>query len=283
LFSGDEYIENLTDLVDPFVPAASATTKVWETAIKMNRLRRPCAVVFNKDPSGDLGLYVTARRVARELFELSEEGLVVVERGRISWILDRNVIEISDKIRNIPISSKLYEVVNGIYSDECLSLTDDSGNPVGCITEDSLIRVLVRTIPSELRAGDVASSPIETIDLEAPLLEAIGVMVQRGFRRLVVSDKGIVIGVVVMLDIISKVSEAHIKGNPDEVLIGKSISGIGYEEPLFVPEDTSLVSLAKKLLNTRSKCVLVGSPESPAGIITEKDIIRVIMDSLKDQ
>lgn len=280
--SRGEYIKDLIDLVDPFAPAVNATAKAWEAAVKMSRMRRQCAAVFNKDPSGDLGLYITAKRVAKELFELSEEGLVVVERGRISWVLDRNAIEISDRIRVIKIFSSLYEAVRYIYSDECLSVADESENPVGLITEDSLIRVLARIIPPEMRAGDIASSPIETIDLEAPLLEAIGVMVQRGFRRLVVSDGGKPVGVVIMLDVVSKVSEAHIKGNPDEALIGKSITEIGYEEPLLVPEDTSLISLAKRLLNTRSKCVLVGTPESLVGIVTEKDIIRVIMDLVKE-
>ncbi len=278
--SGGGLITDLVDLVDPFAPAVSASTKLWEAAIRMSRLRRPCAVVFNRDPAGDLGLYITIRRIARELFELSEEGLVVVERGRFSWILDRNAIEFSDKVGSMALSSSLRDVVSRIYSDECVSLTEDSGGSVGFITEDSLIRVLIKAIPPDIRAVDVASSPVETIDLDAPLLEAIGVMVQKGFRRLVVSDRGRIVGVVVMLDIISKVSEAHMMGNPEGALIGKDISGAGYEEPLFVSENTSLISLAKKLLNTRSKCGLVGSPESPIGIVTEKDIIRIIMSSI---
>ncbi|MEM4970418.1 MAG: CBS domain-containing protein [Sulfolobales archaeon] len=271
---------DLLDLIDPFVPAVSLEAKVWEVAIKMSRVRRYCAILFNKDPSGDIGLYVTVKRIAREIFELSEEGIVLVERGKISWALDRRASDISMKIPSVKTTSRSIDVVDGIYSGECIAILSERGDPLGIVSEDSLIRLLLKAIPEDLRASEIASKPVEIIDLEAPLLEAIGIMIQRGFRRLVITSGNRVIGVITMLDIIHKVSEAHIRGDPEAMLVGSGISIIGYEEPIFVSEDTTVVSLAKKLLNTKSKCVLVGDMENLIGIITEKDLIRVIRENI---
>ncbi|MEM1610906.1 MAG: CBS domain-containing protein [Sulfolobales archaeon] len=278
-----DFTIDLLDLIDPFVPAVNLEAKVWEVAVKMSRVRRYCAILFNKDPSGDVGLYITVKRIAKEIFELSEEGIVLVERGRISWALDRRASEISMKIPTVKTSSGSsgsIEAIDGIYSSECIAIVNEKGDPLGIVSEDSLIRILLKAIPQDLRASEIASKPVEIIDLEAPLLEAIGVMIQRGFRRLVITSGNKVIGIVTMLDIIHRVSEAHIRGDPEAILIGGGISSIGYEEPIFVAEDTSVVSLAKKLLNTRSKCVLVGNMENLLGIITEKDLIRVIRENI---
>jgi len=271
---------DLVDLIDPFVPAVSKDAKVWEAVVRMGRLRKYCAVLFEKDPAGDTGLYVTVKRIAREIFELSEEGIVLVERGRISWALDKSVSEVSMNMEMLNLSSYIARAVDGVYSGECVSVVDDRGDVLGIISEDSLIRVLLRAVPQDLRASDIASKPVEFADLEAPLLEVIGVMVQRGFRRMVVASSGRVVGVVTMMDVIQRVSESHIEGDPESLLVGGSISSIGYEEPLFVSEDTSVVSLAKKLLATKSKCALVGDPGAVSGIVTEKDVIRVIRGSI---
>lgn len=271
---------DLLDLIDPFVPAVSIETKVWEVAIKMSRVRRYCAILFSKDPTGDVGLYVTVKRIAREIFELSEEGIVLVERGRISWALDRRASDISMKIPNVKISSGFIDVAEAVYSGECIAVVSERGDPLGVISEDSLIKLMLKAIPQDLKASEIASKPVEVIDLEAPLLEAIGIMIQKGFRRLVITSGNKIVGIVTMLDIIHKVSEAHIKGDPETMLIGSGVSTIGYEEPVFVSEDTSVASLARKLLNTRSKCVLVGDMENLLGIITEKDLIRVIKESI---
>ena len=268
------------DLIDPFAPAVSADSRVWEAAVKMGRVRRPCAVIFIRDPSGDMGLYLTARKVAEEVFELSEEGIVLVERGRISWGLDRRVVEISLKISMVLDTSGISGIVDGVYNSDCVEIVRGDQTPLGVVTEDSLIRVLLRAIPEDMRAEDIASKPIEIIDLDAPLIEAIGVMIQRGFRRLVITSQDRVAGVITMLDIIHRVSESHIRGDPEEILLGSSIGGIGYEGPLFIPENTWVRALAKKLLGTRSKCVLVGSPENPLGIVTEKDLIRIIRENI---
>ncbi|MDT7887808.1 MAG: CBS domain-containing protein [Desulfurococcales archaeon] len=275
-----DFSVDLIDLIDPFVPAVNLEARIWEVAIKMSRVRRYCAILFSKDPSGDTGLYITVKRIAREIFELSEEGIVLVERGRISWALDKVASEVSMKISAIEVSSDLIKAIEGIYGNECISIINERGDSLGVVSEDSLIRVLLKAIPQDLRASDIASRPVEIIDLDAPLLEAIGVMIQRGFRRLVIMSGDKIYGIITMLDVIHRISEEHIGGDPEKLLVGSGISAIGYEEPMFVAEDSSVISLAKRLLNTRSKCVLVGDPGNLSGIITEKDLIRVIRENI---
>lgn len=272
--------EDLVDLVDPFALLVQVDTRIWEASYRMGRSRRVCAGVYDKDPSEDLGLYVTARTIAREIFEISEEGIVVVEKGRISWILEKPVGSIASRARRTGRGAPAWKALREILESDCIIVDDEEGRPVGMVTEDSSIRVLAKMIPEDLTAGDAASRPVETIDPEAPLLEAIGVMVQRGFRRLVLSSGEEPVGIITILDVIQWISDSHREGKLDEALVGGSVQSMGYEKPLVIQATASLASAARKLVETRSRCVLVVGEEG-LGILTEKDLVRTLAEILR--
>ncbi len=68
--------------------------------------------------------------------------------------------------------------------------------PVGTVTErDILRRCLAKGLnPNGMKAESIMSTPIITINPEAPLSEAMTLMVEKNVRRIFVVEKGKIIG-----------------------------------------------------------------------------------------
>jgi len=72
------------------------------------------------------------------------------------------------------------------------------GSPVGIITErDILYKVVAEgSHPSKVTVADVMSSPIETVEENSRVADAISKMSKMGLRRLGVTNKGVLVGLV---------------------------------------------------------------------------------------
>lgn len=83
------------------------------------------------------------------------------------------------------------------------------GHPSGIITEKDLVdRVLARgRDPDRTLAREIMSSPVSVIDPRAEVMEAARKMAKLGVRRLVVVDKGKMVGIVTSRDILSTAPE----------------------------------------------------------------------------
>ena len=70
--------------------------------------------------------------------------------------------------------------------------------PVGIVTErDILYKVVAAgTNPSLAKVREIMSSPVETVDEEATVAEAVAKMTKLGIRRLGVTSKGKIVGMV---------------------------------------------------------------------------------------
>ncbi len=82
---------------------------------------------------------------------------------------------------------------------------DRKGKPVGIITErDIVIRVASKNfLPSKVKAKAAMTSPPKTIDVSVDIQEAAKLMQQYDIRRLVVMDKGEMVGIISSRDIIA--------------------------------------------------------------------------------
>jgi len=84
-------------------------------------------------------------------------------------------------------------------------VSDLKGNPVGLITErDIVTRIAAKNLLSvKVKAKEVMSSPLKTIDSNSDIIEAANRMREYGIRRLVVMDGGKMVGVVSSRDIVT--------------------------------------------------------------------------------
>ena len=79
----------------------------------------------------------------------------------------------------------------------------EEGKPVGILTERDIMR---RVCPEKLctraiTAGEVMSKPLITIEADARLGEAALLMTEKDIRRLLVTDKGKVVGIITQKDV----------------------------------------------------------------------------------
>ncbi|RLI06427.1 inosine-5-monophosphate dehydrogenase [Candidatus Bathyarchaeota archaeon] len=80
----------------------------------------------------------------------------------------------------------------------------DKDEPVGVITERDIVRSVVAKdrLPSEVRAKDIMSKPLITIDADEDIKEAARRMAKFDIRRLIVMHKGRMVGIVSSRDLL---------------------------------------------------------------------------------
>ncbi|MFQ6080489.1 MAG: cyclic nucleotide-binding/CBS domain-containing protein [Candidatus Bathyarchaeia archaeon] len=81
-------------------------------------------------------------------------------------------------------------------------VTED-GKPVGILTERDIMKKVCpeKLCTSAVTAGQVMSKPLITIEADARLGEAAMLMTEKDIRRLLVTDKGKVVGIITQKDI----------------------------------------------------------------------------------
>jgi CBS domain-containing protein len=77
-------------------------------------------------------------------------------------------------------------------------LVVDDGTPSGIVTEwDYVEKVVARGVdPTSVTVRAIASAPVISCEQTAPTQEVVDLMVQKGIRRMVITDHGKVVGVI---------------------------------------------------------------------------------------
>ncbi len=80
---------------------------------------------------------------------------------------------------------------------------------VGILTERDILEkvITLRRDPAKTSVGDVMSAPLITIESDTSLSKAIAIMSKKGIRRLLITKKGKVEGIVTQRDILLKLME----------------------------------------------------------------------------
>ncbi|MCX8153394.1 MAG: CBS domain-containing protein [Candidatus Bathyarchaeota archaeon] len=119
----------------------------------------------------------------------------------------------------------------------CVIVTNKEGKPLGIITErDLVIRVLSKNSkPDTVKAKEIMTSPLVTIDPDATINEAAKKMNKLNIRRLGVLYKGNLVGVVSSKDILGVMPEL-IEIIQEKTRIEKAADT---EEPVEVEETLS--------------------------------------------
>ncbi len=87
--------------------------------------------------------------------------------------------------------------------NEGMVIVTQGGRPVGIVTErDMLNKVVADDLPAaHVLLRKIMSSPLVTVTLDTPTKKAIGIMRERGFRRLLVTKDGEAAGMVTLHDL----------------------------------------------------------------------------------
>jgi len=133
---------------------------------------------------------------------------------------DRDVAEVAKMMKDYNIGAII--VVGG------------DGQPVGIVTErDIVVRVVAKGAASKnVRVKEVMTSPLKTVEPETSLIDAMGLMGRLNIRRLGVTYKGELVGVVSDRDILRMVPTIiEIVQERSRIRRGETLSGpslVGY-------------------------------------------------------
>lgn len=124
-----------------------------------------------------------------ETVDLKMRVQTIMSSPVITARVDENVVEVAKTM--------------DIHDVGSVVVTDREGRPLGIITDMDIIkRVIAKNLnPNEVKAGEVMSQPLITIDPTATITDAAKLMSRYGVKRLAVMYKGRLVGIVSSKDI----------------------------------------------------------------------------------
>ncbi len=122
----------------------------------------------------------------------------------------------------------------------CIIVTNKEGKPIGIITErDLVIRVLAKNLkPDAVKAKDVMTSPLITIEPDETINEAARKMSRLNIRRLGVVYKGELVGLISSKDILAVMPELIETIQEKALIEGESMTQTIPEEETSEEETT---------------------------------------------
>jgi len=116
----------------------------------------------------------------------------------VRHIMTKNIISVKNSASIVTAASVMVD--NDIGS---IVVTKD-GNPVGIITEKDIVKECCakKLCGGDLKVKEVMSAPLITIDADASLGEAAMSMSDNRIRRLLVMEKGKIVGIITERDVL---------------------------------------------------------------------------------
>lgn len=179
-------------------------------------------------------------------------------------ICTRNVVSLRPE-NNIGDAASLMSS-KGISS---LLVTDEQMHPLGIITERNILHAMQSGRSADSSVQTEMSSPVITVHKSTSCLDAYHICMRKGIRHLViVDDDNRTFGIVSETDF-----RVHI--NPVTTQGQKQIATIMTHSVFCVTPQTLLQEALNMMQEHEETCVVVIHDHRPAGILTERDVVRL--------
>ncbi|MCX8187058.1 MAG: CBS domain-containing protein [Nitrososphaeria archaeon] len=128
----------------------------------------------------------------------------IAEEVRVRDVMSSPVIESKEDETAQEIAQKMMR-----YRIGAIVVTDEKGSPLGIVTKTDLVeKVIARNLrPDEVKAREIMNTPLETIDPEAKLEDALRKMNKLKISRLAVVYKNKLTGLISLKDILQVTPE----------------------------------------------------------------------------
>jgi len=155
-----------------------------------------------------------------------------------------------------------------------LVVTDRDGRPVGLLSDfDLLAGEWLSADPASLEAmrrmtaGELMSSPLNTIEASSPASEAARRMRRDGFHRLIVTDQGRPAGVISTSDLVACIAS-------QEPARRETVADVMAHAILVCREEASVQEVARTMTESRYRSVLVLDGDGrPRGVVSGWDLL----------
>lgn len=165
-----------------------------------------------------------------------------------------------------------------------LIVVDRDGRPIGIISDydllagewlsaDSKSLVAMRS----LTAGELMSSPIDTVDAGMPIGMAAHKLIEKDINRLMVTDKDIPVGVISLSDFVSSIAKEE---RPQR----ETIADVMSDAILVCRDKTPLLSAARTMTQAGWRSVLVVDAKGkPEGVVSGKDLLPFVENGIDEK
>jgi CBS domain-containing protein len=164
-----------------------------------------------------------------------------------------------------------------------LVVAENQDKPLGIISDFDLLAGEWLSVDHEslaamqrLTARELMSSPIASIEADAPVEEAAHRMIEKQTHRLLVLEKNAPVGVISVSDLVASMAE--------QVKAKREIVGDVMTYALLVCRDTtSVISVARSMNESRWRSVVVvDAAGKPQGVVTGKDLLQLVGNDVSD-
>ena len=177
----------------------------------------------------------------------------------------------SSDVRSLPPHATLLDAAQLMAAEHISSLlVMDDGKALGIITESNILRTLHEHRSGEIALSAIMSYPLVTAPETLDLASARRLVEERGIRHLVVADSsGAVCGIVSDTDF-----RQHLGGDAFRHL--RTLEGIMERNIPNLPPDGTIGDALACMVRYAADYLIVAEDDKPLGIITERDIPRLI-------
>ena len=170
------------------------------------------------------------------------------------------------------------------YRIHALVVVDGAGDPLGIISDfDLLAGEWLAADPQDLAtmrhitAGELMSSPIESVEAGLPLKTAGHLLLEKDINRLMVTENGHPVGVISTSDFVSSIAR-------EEPPLRAIVADVMSDAILVCREKTPLASAARTMTQAGWRSVLVVNAQgAPEGVVSGKDLMPFVVNGVDEK
>jgi len=165
-----------------------------------------------------------------------------------------------------------------------LIVVDKENRPQGIISDFDLLTGEWLSLEPQglstmrhITAGELMSSPIETVEADVALKVAANTLIEKDIQRLLVTEKGTAVGIISISDFVSSIAR-------EEKPKRETVADVMSDAILVCRDKTPLASAARTMTQAGWRSVLVvDSKGKPEGVVSGKDLIPFVKNGVDDK
>ncbi|MHA1384846.1 MAG: CBS domain-containing protein [Candidatus Helarchaeota archaeon] len=211
------------------------------------------------------------------------------EKILVNDFMERNPLTIS-------YSAKIDEAVRLMNSKKADYILVTLGEkPIGIITNRDILRKVIRSCllrrsvnVKKIQCKDIMTSPIRVLNANDNLRKAAMMVLQHDVKKLPVIDNGQLVGIIRHNDIINVYLSQRLEDASESNFLEirnlgqKPVKEIMMKDVVRIPADENLSNLLDLMIIKKIGSVIVTEEGKSVGIITERDIMREIIEKGKN-
>jgi len=132
------------------------------------------------------------------------------------------------------------------------------------------------TVMRKLTAADLMSQPVDSVDADMPLCDAVNILIDKEISRLLVTEQGKPVGVISLSDFVASIAQ-------EEKARRETVGDVMSDAILVCRDQTPIQSAARAMTEAKYRSVLViDSKGKPLGVVSGADLLPFVKDGFDE-